>query len=98
MSGGLKASVIVGALWAVVAGLVGGLAAAWRAWPRTRPFNDTLPSPAPRQFQVTVQRADGHQRRYIRRGGSSWEHLVEAQQEAGLGGVVRVKPLQGPTS
>ena len=47
----------------------------------------------PPRFLVSATRADGHTDHWHRCGGSSIDHALEAQEAAGLGGVVRVVPL-----
>lgn len=46
-----------------------------------------------RRFHVSIVRADGRADTWQRLGGNSIDHALEAQQAAGLGGVVRVVPL-----
>ena len=45
------------------------------------------------RFLVSATRPDGHTDHWHRSGGSSVDHALEAQETAGLGGVVRVVPL-----
>jgi hypothetical protein len=45
------------------------------------------------RYHVTAVRSDGRARYWYRQGGNSIDHALEAQQAAGLGGVVRVVPL-----
>ena len=96
MSAGLTLADALGALLAIAAIVAVLWPDSWLPNRQGRSFGDTLPSPPPRQFQVMVQDADGRQRQYICRGGTSWEHVQHAQEEAGLGSVVRVRPLPEP--
>jgi len=52
-----------------------------------------LQAATPRRFMVTVTRADGKTRTYTVTGGASCDHVRDAMTEAGLGGTVRVLPL-----
>ena len=44
-------------------------------------------------YRVSVTRPDGTCREYLRTGGSSCQHIVDAIDEAGIGGAVRVLPV-----
>jgi hypothetical protein len=46
-----------------------------------------------RTFEIAATRPDGTTEHWRRLGGTSMDHLAEAQDKAGLGGVVRVRPL-----
>lgn len=50
--------------------------------------------PAPRRFLISATQADGTCSHWSRTGGCSMDHILEAMDTAGLGGVVRVQPLR----
>ena len=47
-----------------------------------------------RRFHVSITRADGTATNEVRTGGTTFEHISAAEDEAGLGGVFRVVPLR----
>jgi len=47
---------------------------------------------SPRHFLVSVTHPDGRCENYQRLGGQSMDHLIDAIDRAGIGGVVRVMP------
>ena len=47
-----------------------------------------------RHFHITAVRPDGETSTWHRTGGSAIDHALDAQEWAGLGGVVRVIPLE----
>ena len=46
-----------------------------------------------RRYQVSITRPDGSSDNWLRTGGNSCDHALEAADIAGTGGVVRVVPL-----
>jgi len=64
----------------------------------THPSRGTPIQPAPRPagqrlFLVSLVRPDGTGTSYHRTGGTSMDHTLDAMEQAGLGGVVRVVPV-----
>lgn len=56
-------------------------------------FDQMQPSQPQRRFQVSITRPDGSADNWLRTGGNSCDHALEAAGAAGAGGVVRVVPL-----
>lgn len=57
------------------------------------PHPDDAPRRAPRQFHISATGPDGTTSTWAALGGASCDHLNAAMDVAGLGGVVRVVPL-----
>lgn len=57
--------------------------------PRARPGRAT-----PQRYLISATQADGTCSHWSRTGGCSMDHILEAMDTAGLGGVVRVQPLR----
>lgn len=57
------------------------------------PHPDDAPRTKPRQFHVSATRPDGSTSTWAAMGGTSCDHIDAAADVAGLGGVVRVVPL-----
>lgn len=67
------------------------------AWLASRPparFRATLATQ--QLFTVSFTRPDGSGAAYTRQGGTSTQHADEAMELAGLGGVVKVAPIEVP--
>lgn len=57
------------------------------------PHPDDAPRATPRQFHISATRPDGSTSTWAALGGASCDHLSDAIDAAGLGGVARVIPL-----
>lgn len=61
--------------------------------PPRSPHPDDAPRVAPRHFHVSATRPDGTTSTWAALGGASCDHINTAADVAGLGGVVRVLPV-----